>query len=159
MSSTPLPVTSYGMTTGPHTRIERFEGQYWWLSNFYPCMVTDSRGFEYASVEHAYQAAKASTEAERARIAKATSAAVAKRRAAKLVLAPDWPDRKIPVMRELLRSKFAPGSELAEKLLATGDAELAEGNDWEDTFWGVYQGAGENHMGKLLMELRASLRV
>jgi predicted NAD-dependent protein-ADP-ribosyltransferase YbiA (DUF1768 family) len=83
---------------------------------------------------------------------------VAKRRAAKLVLAPDWPDRKIAVMRELLRSKFAPGSELADKLLATGDAELVEGNDWEDTFWGKYQGAGENHMGKLLMELRASLR-
>jgi ribA/ribD-fused uncharacterized protein len=146
------------MTTGPQARIDRFEGQYWWLSNFYPCMVTDSRGFEYASVEHAYQAAKASTEAERARIASATSAAVAKRRAAKLVLAPDWPDRKIAVMRELLRSKFAPGSELADKLLATGDAELVEGNDWEDTFWGKYQGAGENHMGKLLMELRASLR-
>lgn len=146
------------MSTGPQARIDRFEGQYWWLSNFYPCMVTDSRGFEYASVEHAYQAAKASTEAERARIANATSAAVAKRRAAKLVLAADWHDRKIAVMRELLRSKFAPGSELADKLLATGTAELVEGNDWEDTFWGEYQGTGENHMGKLLMELRASLR-
>ncbi|MFZ4573943.1 MAG: NADAR family protein [Phycisphaerales bacterium] len=146
------------MTTGSARRIDRFEGAYWWLSNFYPSMVTDSRGFEYASVEHAYQAAKAATEAERARIASSPSAAVAKRRASKLTLAADWPERKVPVMRELLSSKFAPGSELAAKLLATGDAELVEANDWEDTFWGEYQGAGENHLGKLLMERRALLR-
>jgi predicted NAD-dependent protein-ADP-ribosyltransferase YbiA (DUF1768 family) len=43
-------------------------------------------------------------------------------------------------------------------LLETGDAELIEGNDWGDTFWGVCGGKGNNFLGKLLMEVRKELR-
>lgn len=32
-----------------------------------------------------------------------------------------------------------------------------EGNTWGDKFWGVCDGEGENHLGKLLMEVRAEL--
>jgi hypothetical protein len=43
-------------------------------------------------------------------------------------------------------------------LLATGDMELIEDNDWDDTYWGVCNGAGENNLGKLLMKIRAEAR-
>jgi predicted NAD-dependent protein-ADP-ribosyltransferase YbiA (DUF1768 family) len=65
---------------------------------------------------------------------------------------------KVDVMRDLIAQKFAVGSELADRLLATGDQELVEGNTWGDTFWGVCDGVGENWLGRLLMERRAALR-
>lgn len=61
-------------------------------------------------------------------------------------------------MWEILRAKFKQHPELAAMLIATGDAELVEGNTWGDTFWGrdLATGHGENHLGRLLMELRDS---
>lgn len=44
------------------------------------------------------------------------------------------------------------------RLLATGSAELIEGNVWNDTFWGVCRGRGQNHLGRILMEVRDGLR-
>ncbi len=35
---------------------------------------------------------------------------------------------------------------------------LIEGNTWRDTFWGIYEGKGENNLGKLLMKIREELR-
>jgi predicted NAD-dependent protein-ADP-ribosyltransferase YbiA (DUF1768 family) len=43
-------------------------------------------------------------------------------------------------------------------LLETGDAELVEGNWWDDTFWGVCNGVGQNNLGKILMDTRRELR-
>ena len=42
--------------------------------------------------------------------------------------------------------------------MATRDRVLIEGNDWGDTFWGMTDGEGENHLGKILMRVRAELR-
>ena len=74
------------------------------------------------------------------------------------MLRPAWDDIKLNVMRDLVWRKFSEDPELRAKLLATGDAELVEGNAWGDTFWGVDQsGKGENHLGKILMETRTRL--
>lgn len=43
-------------------------------------------------------------------------------------------------------------------LLRTGEQDLIEGNDWGDTFWGVDQGIGDNHLGKILMQVRTEIR-
>ena len=151
-------MTMGSFSSNPLPCIDRFVGGYRFLSNFFARDVTTDTGFTYASVEHAYQAAKATTEEERLAIASAPSPKKAKHRGAKLSPPPDWHTRKVEVMRSLLRSKFAPGTELAASLLATGDAELIEGNDWGDEFWGQSNGVGENHLGRLLMETRAHLR-
>ena len=45
---------------------------------------------------------------------------------------------------------------LKELLLATGTAELIEGNTWNDTYWGVCNGKGKNMLGKTLMDCRAA---
>ena len=47
--------------------IEKFEGDYRFLSNFHPCEIIRD-GDKYASVEHAYQAAKTIDFEERARL-------------------------------------------------------------------------------------------
>lgn len=58
-------------------------------------------------------------------------------------------------MRTLVRLKFEDPI-LREKLIATGDQELQEGNTWNDTFWGISlkTGKGRNELGKILEEIR-----
>ncbi|CAM0108020.1 hypothetical protein VPH166E361_0079 [Vibrio phage 166E36-1] len=74
-----------------------------------------------------------------------------------LPLRDDWDDIKLSVMEYGLRYKFSDANpSLKRKLLATGSQELQEGNWWNDKYWGVClkTGEGENHLGKLLMEIR-----
>lgn len=91
----------------------------------------------------------------------ACSPAVVKAKGRQLPLRADWEQIKLDVMLRMLRMKFRRGSELAARLLATGDAELIEGNYWNDTYWGysLQKGVGENHLGRLLMQVRSELRV
>jgi predicted NAD-dependent protein-ADP-ribosyltransferase YbiA (DUF1768 family) len=57
-----------------------------------------------------------------------------------------------------VRYKFTHDAKLRQKLLATGDAILEEGNDWGDQVWGVVNGVGKNRLGKILMKVREELR-
>jgi N-glycosidase YbiA len=136
--------------------IEHFEGEYAFLSNFWPAPVVLDR-ITYPTVEHAYQAAKAGDRLERERIAALPTPGSAKRAGRKVALRPDWERIKIGVMEDLVRRKFAD-PELAGRLLATGDEGLVEGNAWNDRFWGVCRGEGRNELGKILMKVRAELR-
>lgn len=138
--------------------VREFTGMYRFLSNFYPVEIT-FEGVVYPTVEHAYQAAKTLDPQERTRIASAGSPGLAKRQGRQIALRENWNAEKVNIMAALLRLKFADLS-LRTKLLATGDAHLQEGNRWGDTFWGVdiFNGDGENALGKLLMELRQELR-
>ena len=63
-------------------------------------------------------------------------------------------------MEGIVRAKFTQNAGLAEQLIATGDRELVEGNNWHDTFWGAdgKTGEGENHLGRILMKIRGELR-
>lgn len=140
--------------------ISSFEGQHRFLSNFFPVSIY-YQGLIYPSLENAYQAAKFAPGPGREKFTLCTPAQ-AKRygRAAPMTdgQRQKWDADKLNVMAILLHLKFQPGSELACKLLATGDAELIEGNWWGDTFWGVCRGVGENNLGLLLTVVRSYLR-
>lgn len=146
-------------------KIDSFSGKYRFLSNFYRCYI-EYEGITYPSVEHAYQAAKTLSKNERSRIAAMSTPGEAKRAGRQVKLRADWEQVKVAIMLELLRKKFdpdalgayAPNETKAAALLATGDAELIEGNTWGDRFWGVCGGVGENMLGKLLMQVREELR-
>ena len=69
----------------------------------------------------------------------------------------NWDEIKLSVMERAVRRKFEI-PELREALLETGDAFLMEGNSHGDTFWGVCNGAGHNHLGKILMKVRSELK-
>lgn len=136
--------------------IDRFTGEHRFLSNFWLVPV-ELDGAEYPTVEHAYQAAKSADPAWRARVRAAARPGDAKRLGRAAPQLSSSFDR-VAVMRALVRQKFARHAELRERLLATGDAELIEGNDWGDRFWGVSGGRGQNQLGRMLMEVRAGLR-
>lgn len=135
--------------------VREFQGQYRFLSNFWPCRVVLDREV-YSSIEHAYQAAKTTDPVMRGVIRLGT-AAEAKRIGKDLSRnpRPGWNDAyKLKVMRDLVEQKFTVNRVLRQQLLDTGAAELVEGNWWHDQFWGVCRGKGLNHLGKILMEVR-----
>lgn len=137
--------------------ILEFQGQHRWLSNFWPCVV-ELEGMQFQSVEAAYVAAKTTCMITRKEIQQLASAGDCKRYGRKLKLRPDWEEVKLEIMRQLLQQKFAKGSDLAIKLLKTGDCKIIEGNSWGDTFWGVCRGVGSNHLGNLIMVIRSQLK-
>ena len=145
--------------------ISCFDGEYAFLSNFYPCSITYN-GLEYKHTEGAFQAQKSLNEQDRRVIASMINPGQAKRAAGRhgfVKLRSDWEEIKDRIMDEVLIAKFTQNPELKEKLLATGDAELIEGNTWHDNYWGtctcdrckpIY---GRNQLGKNLMAIRKEL--
>jgi len=136
--------------------ITRFADQHAYLSNFHPSPVVLD-GAPYPTLEHVFQAAKATQEHERQEIRDAPTPAKAKRRGRRLSLADDWEARRVDVMRALLADKFTRHPDLGARLVATGTRRLVEANTRGDRFWDVCDGRGHNRLGRLLMDLRAQL--
>ncbi len=136
--------------------INSFTNDYRFLSNFYSTRV-EFEGLTYPSVEHAYQAAKTEDKELRKQFARGIHAGEAKKLGNKITLRRGWENIKLSIMEELVRKKFQD-IELKDKLLATGEQELIEGNTWGDVFWGQVEGQGKNHLGKILMRVRAELK-
>ena len=143
-------------TSRSATTIDSFCGEYRFLSNFWICQI-DYNGQTYWSTEAAYQAAKCKNE-ETKSVFTTLPPGAAKRFGNMILIRPDWDSIKLEVMRDLLYIKFMSHPDLRQRLLETGDAMLIEGNTWGDTYWGVCDGVGENNLGRLLMEVRASMR-
>jgi len=133
--------------------INKFDGEHSFLSNFFECDIT-FEGKHYPSVEHAFQAAKTLNETERSIVCAAATPGKAKRLGQGVMLRNNWDAIKDDVMFELLERKFILIENLKEKLILTGDAKLIEGNNWNDTYWGICNGIGQNKLGKLLMKVR-----
>jgi N-glycosidase YbiA len=144
--------------SGPEPKkVLEFQGEHRFLSNFFPSEITHD-GITYPTVEHAFQAAKTLDFHERWKIAHLKTPGQAKRAGRELTLRPDWDVVKRPIMLELVTLKYVRHRILRCHLLATGNAELIEGNTWGDTYWGKCRGKGENHLGKLTMLVRSQLR-
>lgn len=137
-------------------KIDYFREEYFFLSNFYYDKINYD-GITYTSAEAAFQAQKLADPEARTAYA-VLSPDEAKREARKEALRPDWEDVKLDVMRQIVYAKFTQNPHLARWLIETGEQPLIEGNTWGDTFWGVdlRTGEGENHLGKILMDLRSA---
>ena len=135
--------------------ITSFRNENFFLSNFYLCTIT-IRDITYSSAEAAFQAQNTLDIAERMRFAEMTPGQ-AKKYGKKVDLRCDWEDLKVDIMTAIVLAKFQQNPNLRELLLATGDRELIEGNNWNDTFWGVSNksGKGQNNLGKILMDVRS----
>lgn len=135
-----------------------FKDDYWFLSNFYNCKVK-WKGYTLDSSEALFQALKSRNWTDFKKFIGLTPSQ-AKKLGNVIDIRPDWDRIRIDVMRAVLRAKFLDPANviLAKKLLATNNIELIEDNYWNDTFWGKCNGVGENHLGKLLMELREEIK-
>jgi len=143
---------------GQREMIDRFSGDYKFLSNFHYHKFK-FEGATYRTAEHCFQAQKPRHRSEVVAIKGAHSPAAAKRMGRKCSIREDWDLIRVNIMERIVRAKFQdPG--MAKLLLATGEAELIEGNSWYDTFWGMSGRPmrGSNHLGKILMKVRKELR-
>lgn len=129
--------------------IDSFKNEHRWLSNFW--VYDEKTGM---TVEHHYQAAKATNAEDYSRILMAPNPYEAKKLGGQIVCRSDWNDVKLVLMEYFVKEKFIWNAQLAAKLKATSDALLVEGNTWGDKFWGVCDGEGQNHLGKILMRVR-----
>lgn len=137
--------------------IAAFNGEFRWLSNFWPVFITCADGITYPSSEHAYMASKTLDMGIRREVATLKTAGDAKRFGRKIKLRADWEQVKRNEMLSVLRLKFQDPL-LRIKLINTGDARLVECNTWGDTYWGVCNGQGQNVLGQLLMLVRDEIR-
>lgn len=130
-----------------------FRNEYFFLSNFYGSPITikiADHTYTFRNAEAAFQACKCP---ERAGEFVHLSGKEAKRLGRRVLLRSGWNDIRIPVMQGILAAKFGQNPDLMEKLLSV-KGPITEENTWGDTFWGICNGKGENHLGKLLTELR-----
>jgi ribA/ribD-fused uncharacterized protein len=120
----------------------------------------------FPTSEHAFQWSKAATVDGALQILDAKTPGDAKKLGKLIIKRPDWETIKVDTMKQILQAKFSiwnqdqiTQNQLAQKLVETGNAELVEGNNWGDTFWGQCPlGNGENMLGKLLMKVRSEIR-
>jgi N-glycosidase YbiA len=132
---------------------------YGYFSNFSPHAI-ELDGQHWPTVEHYYQAQKfwgGELEYLMTKIRSATTpelAAAIGREPSHFPTA-DWPQRKLAVMEKALRQKFTVYLELRQLLLDTGTTIIIEDSP-VDYFWGCgVDRSGKNHLGKILMQIRA----
>ena len=142
--------------------INKFDGEYAFLSNFYDVSVVYN-GITYKNTEAAFQAQKTTSISKRLEFANFT-ASQSKKEGRKLALRQDWEEVKEQVMYEICLAKFTQNEDLKMKLLSTDGHHLIEGNYWHDNTWGnctcekCKNIVGENKLGKILMQIREELK-
>ena len=134
--------------------IDKFCGQYAFLSNFYEAPVRIF-GHHFKNSEAAFQAAKCPEHMDKFCNLNPSEA---KRLGRKVKIRHDWEDIKYRVMWAVCFAKFLQNTGLQERLLNTENAHLVEGNTWGDTTWGVCNGKGKNWLGSVLESVRDIFR-
>jgi hypothetical protein len=139
-------------------KILEFKNEYAFLSNFYysPFIIND---INYLTNEHFYQANKTVNKDEFQYVLDSDTPAIAKRRGKEINIDPNWDNIKNRVMYIGVYNKFTQNNKLKYMLINTENAELIEGNYWNDRYWGIClkTNEGENHLGKILMSVRRFL--
>jgi len=141
--------------TAPITWI--LTGEWSALDNFYHSPIDMPGIGQCATVEHAFQAAKATDPEYRERIRLALTPGTAKalgRSREGHSYRRDWERARFGVMRTALELKFSTYPDLLARLRSTGAREIQEGNTWGDTVWGMVRGEGQNWLGRMLMDIR-----
>jgi predicted NAD-dependent protein-ADP-ribosyltransferase YbiA (DUF1768 family) len=145
------PVISFA---SPGARVAGADPANGWLSPASPHPVTDG-GARWPTALHAYWAASTSDPEVRARIRDCEQVSQLIDLMRDAPRREGWPELRLGEMARLLRLKFAQHPDLAERLIATGDAILQGHVVVGTTFWDA---RGQNWVGRLLEIIRSELR-
>jgi ribA/ribD-fused uncharacterized protein len=133
-----------------------FRDKFYFLSNMYPCTIKLGK-YTFKCAEAAFQAAKCP---QRINEFVNLNGFEAKKLGRTVQLRPDWNEKRLYFMEKIIRAKFNQNPDLAKRLCYISvHTPIVEDNTWNDTFWGVCNGKGENHLGKILMQVRLELKI
>lgn len=130
-----------------------FKEEYRWLSNFAtletPIMMY---GIKFYTTEQLYQACKCKR-MDQFVLFDGLTAAESKKFGRTVEMRRDWNRIRIPVMHRIQMIKYTQ-PKFNALLAQTSGLYIEETNDWGDVFFGVCNGVGENHLGKIIMDIR-----
>ena len=134
--------------------IDNFTGKNYFLSNFSHSKIK-MNGLIFDNGEAAFHSHK---DPSRASEFVGLNPSAAKKLGRNVKLREDWEEVKDNIMYQVTVAKFSQNIHLKERLLATGDKDLVEGNNWNDKYWGVCDGEGKNLFGRILVLTRNYLK-
>jgi ribA/ribD-fused uncharacterized protein len=133
-----------------------FKDEHEFLSNMHRCLVMyDDHLFRASEIAYVYM--KCADPEQRHQVTLIEDPYKAKKFGSTILLREDWEEIKIKVMHGIVLEKFKQNNNLRKRLLLI-EGEIVEENWWNDTFWGVCRGIGENHLGNILMLVREQLK-
>jgi len=130
----------------------------WYVfDNFAPFQI-DWRGKLYPTNEHAYQAAHFIETnpdlAEQVRMCRSPRIASDFANSNKDKEDPNWKEKRVSFMEEIVRCKFEQHPYIQKILAETGNKYIVEMND-DDEFWGWGKNnEGQNQLGNIWMKIR-----
>ena len=136
-------------------RKKQFVGKLDYLSNMYPHKMyvqLDGVEMEFSCLESAFQACK-SEDSLTHQVFQTLNGYEAKRLGRQIPIRGNWKQIRVEVMYQLLKLKFSDPY-LVSLLIMTPDDDIVEHNTWNDTFWGVCNGRGEDNLGKLIRKIK-----
>ena len=138
--------------------IRAFENEFAFLSNSYQTPFRID-GVSYSNVDQYFHAMKTSDKKQRDKILSTDNPNTIFKLGRECQLRKDWETIRLKHMKRALIAKFNQNKDLRNKLIATKGFVLENGTLDKDLYWGknVSSGSGENHLGKILMELRDKL--
>ena len=143
-----------------------------WLSAFNKGKEFTYDGYSYPTVEHAFHAQKIDpedpqSESYKTKLSdkdlKANEAKKLGGKASfkenKYQFRDDWDKIKLKLMKEITEEYYKANPKYLKKLKETGKKELLHSGPRIDKFWGITKDGGENHHGKILMEIRDKMEM
>lgn len=140
--------------------IDKFEGDFGFLSNFSLHGFRDDSKVWWRTNEHYYQAMKTIDMVERGKIWSAETPGRAKRIGQTVTMRSHWKNLSVGYMYDGIKMKFRQNTEIQDLLKSTKDYQLIEGNNWHDNIWGdcycpkCKNIKGTNLLGQVLMLVR-----
>ncbi len=126
------------------------------LNNF-SAHAVEYNGVLYPTAEHAFQVTKSIDQDAKKAILAARSPLVAKTLSNGQYGAfrdPEWGDKKIGIMKDILTAKYEQHEEVRSVLDSTTGSTIEEDSP-TDYFWGIGKdGLGKNHLGQIWMQIR-----
>jgi ribA/ribD-fused uncharacterized protein len=144
-----MPIYFYSPREDPHGCFSNFShhgfelGGCWWPTSEHYFQAQKFAGTPHADAVRGARTAKLAAEMGRDR---------------KRPLRRDWEGVKDDVMRRAVLRKFETHADIRALLLDTGEEQIVE-HAPRDHYWGSgADGSGKNMLGRILMEVRATLR-
>lgn len=153
--------------------IKGFTGEFFFLSNFFVRKqssglyyisdnqlgdeIIDSALVDGNSVEQLFQASKTLNKEAQKEFLECFTPMQARRIGVKVDTVKNWESKQLSVMERLITDKFSQNFDLKLKLVSLQDYNFINYNPIGDTYWGVYEDSGENHLGKILMRVRDNI--